>query len=162
MLFGPWDHHTYKLVGKKEVYVPYNNNGANAADPEKLFTPDFMNPDLVRWELHRVWVIEANLAPGKRHVVAKRMFYVDEDSWQIILMDGWDAQGELWRMAYTLTLLAPDVPALIGNMAWGVYNLQTGGYYLNAATNGTTQFKNVEPRPESFFSPEELANMGMR
>jgi hypothetical protein len=65
-------------------------------------------------------------------------------------------------MAYTLTELAPDVPALVGNMAWGVYNLQTGGYYLNAATNGTGQFAVVERRPESFFSPEELANVGLR
>jgi hypothetical protein len=162
MLFGPWDHHEYKLVGKKEIYIPYNNNRANAAAPADLFKPKFMNPDLVRWELHRVWVIEAILAPGKRHVVAKRMFYLDEDSWQIILMDGWDAQGEFWRMAYTLTLLAPDVPALVGNIAWGVHNLQTGGYYLNAALNGTTQFKVVDRRRESFFSPEELANLGLR
>lgn len=162
MQFGPWDHHEYKLIGKKEIYVPYNNNRANAAAPEDLFKPDFMNPDLLRWELHRVWVIDATLKPGKRHVVAHRRFYLDEDSWQILLMDGWDAKGDLWRFVYTLTELAPDVPALVGNMAWGVYNLQTGGYYLNAATNGTTQFKVVKRRPETFFSPEELANLGLR
>jgi hypothetical protein len=162
MFNGSPDKYYWKLVGKKEIYIPYNNNKANAAAPEDLYTPDFMNPDLVRWELHRVWVIEANLAPGKRHVVAKRQFYLDEDSWQIILMDGWDAQGDLWRMAYTLTELAPEVPALVANMAWGVYNLQNGGYYLNAASNGTTQFKVVERRRESFFSPEELANLGLR
>lgn len=162
MLFGPWDHHEYKLIGKKEIIVPYNNNRANAAVPEDLFKPGFMNPDLVRWELHRVWEIEANVAPGKRHVVAKRKFYLDEDSWQILLTDGWDAQGKLWRMVYTLTQLAPDVPALVGNMAWGVYNLQTGGYYLNAATNGAKQFAVVPRRPETFFSPEELANVGAR
>ena len=162
MQFGPYDHHEYKLIGKKEIYVPYNNNRANAASPQELFTPEFLNPDLVRWELHRVWEIEGTLAPGKRHVVAQRRFYLDEDSWQILLLDGWDAQGDLWRMAYTLTELAPDVPALVGNMAWGVYNLQTGGYYLNAATNGTGQFAVVERRPESFFSPEELANVGLR
>jgi hypothetical protein len=162
MQFGPWDHHDYKLIGKKEIYVPYNNNRANAAAPEDLFKPDFMNPDLVRWELHRVWVIDATLKPGKRHVVAHRRFYLDEDSWQILLTDGWDAKGDLWRMVYTLTELAPDVPALVGNMAWGVYNLQTGGYYLNAATNGTSQFKVVKRRPETFFSPEELANLGLR
>lgn len=162
MLFPPYDHHDYKLVGKKEIFVPYNNNRANAAAPDDLFKPQFLNPDLVRWELHRVWQIEATVAPGKRHVVAKRMFYLDEDSWQILLTDGWDAQGKLWRMSYTLTELAPDVPALVGNMAWGTYNLQTGGYYLNAATNGTTQFKTVPHRPETFFSPEELANVGAR
>ncbi len=162
MMFGPWDHHEYKLVEKKEMYIPYNNNRANAASPEDLFTPNYLNPDLVRWEKHRVWVIDATLAPGKRHVVAKRRFYLDEDTWQIILTDGWDAQDQLWRMVYTLTELAPDVPALVGNMAWGVYNLQTGGYYLNAATNGTTQFAVVPNRRESFFSPEELADLGLR
>jgi hypothetical protein len=162
MQFGPYDHHDLKLVGKKEIFLPYNNNRANAAAPEDLFKPRFMNPDLVRWELHRVWEIEANLAPGKRHVVAKRKLYLDEDTWQIILMDGWDAQGQLWRMSYTLTELAPDVPALVGNMAWGTYNLQTGGYYLNAATNGAKQFAIVPRRPDSFFSPEELANVGAR
>ena len=112
MLFPPYDHHDYKLVGKKEIFVPYNNNRANAAAPDDLFKPQFLNPDLVRWELHRVWQIEATVAPGKRHVVAKRMFYLDEDSWQILLTDGWDAQGKLWRMSYTLTELAPDGPAL--------------------------------------------------
>lgn len=162
MLFGPYDHHDYKLIGKKEMVVPYNNNRANAAKPEDLFKPQYLNPDLVRWELHRVWVIDATLAPGKRHVVAHRRFYLDEDTWQILLIDGWDAQGQLWRMTYTLTELAPDVPSLVGNMAWGNYNLQTGGYYLNAATNGTKQFAVVPRRPDTFFSPEELANVGAR
>ena len=162
MMFGPWDHHEYKVVGKKELYIPYNNNRANAADPKALFTANFMNPDLVRWEKHRVWVIDGTLAEGKRHVVARRRFYLDEDTWQIILTDGYDAQGDLWRLVYTLTELAPDVPSLVADMAWGVYNLQTGGYYLNAATNGTTQFAVVPNRRESFFSPEELADLGLR
>nr|WP_298169907.1 DUF1329 domain-containing protein [uncultured Pseudomonas sp.] len=162
MQFGPYDHHEYKLIGKKEMFVLYNNNRANAADPEEIFTPNFLNPDLVRWELHRVWVIDATLAPGKRHVVPHRRYYLDEDTWQILLVDGWDAQGQLWRMTYTLTQLAPDVPSLVANMAWGNYNFLTGGYYLNAATNGTTQFQVVPRRPDSYFSPDELANMGAR
>lgn len=162
MLFPPYDHHVYKLLGKKEMYVMYNNNRANAAKPADLFKSQFLNPDLVRWELHRVWVIDATLAPGKRHVVAHRRYYLDEDTWQILLIDGWDAQGKLWRLTYTLTELAPDVPSLVGNMAWGNYNLQTGGYYLNASSNGTKQFKVVPMRPDTFFSPEELANVGVR
>ena len=163
MFFGPWDHHDYKLVGKKEILVPYNNNRADAAKPEDLVGQQFLNPDLVRWELHRVWEVEANLAAGKRHVVAKRKFYLDEDSWQIILTDGWDAQGQLWRTGYTLTLLAPDTPALYGTVFWGVYNLQNGGYYLNAASNGLNEQAAPAPKlTESFFSPEELANVGTR
>ena len=163
MQFGPWDHHEYKLVGKKEILVPYNNNKAAAAKPEDLFGKDFLNPELVRWELHRVWEVEASLAPGKRHVVNKRKYYMDEDSWQIVLFDGWDAQGQLWRTHFTLTVLAPEVPALYANVFWGGYNLQTGGYYLNAASNGMS--RQVGPAPqltEKFFTPDELANLGAR
>ena len=163
MQFGPWDHHDYKIVGKKEIYVPYNNNRADAAKPEDLMKTQFLNPDLVRWELHRVWEIEANLAAGKRHVVPKRKYYLDEDTWQILLLDGWDAQGQLTRTSYTLTLLAPDVPAVLGNVYWGLYNLQSGGYFLNSAANGLPkQVAFVPRRPDSFFSPEELANLGAR
>jgi hypothetical protein len=162
-LFGPLDKHELKLLGKKEIYVPYNNNKADSAPVADLVTPNTLNPSLVRWELHRVWEVEATLAAGKRHVVPKRKYYIDEDSWQILLFDGWDAKGELWRTNYTLTLLAPDIPALIGNMSWGGYDLQTGAYYLNMASNELkAQYKVVPAIPRSFFSPEELANEGTR
>lgn len=163
MLFGPLDKHELRLVGKKELYVPYNNNRAASAKVADLVTPNTLNPSQVRWELHRVWEVEATLAAGKRHVVPKRTYYVDEDSWQILLLDGWDAKGELWRTNYTLTLLAPDIPALVGNVFWGGYDLQTGAYYLNMASNEMpTQYKVLPTLPKAFFSPEELANEGTR
>jgi hypothetical protein len=163
MLFGPLDKHELKLVGKREVYIPYNNNRAASSKVADLVTPGTLNPALVRWELHRVWEVEATLAAGKRHVVPKRRYYVDEDSWQIVLLDGWDAKGEIWRTNYTLTLLAPDIPAVIGNMLWGGYDLQSGAYYLNMASNELpVQYKAVPALPRSFFSPEELANEGAR
>jgi hypothetical protein len=163
MLLGPIDKHELKLVGKKEMYVPYENNHAAVAKVADLVTPGTLNPNLVRWELHRVWEVEANLLPGKRHVVPKRKYYIDEDSWQILLVDGWDAKGELWRTGYTLTLMAPDMPALLGNVMWGGYDLQTGAYFLNMASNELpTQTKVVPPIPKSFFNPEELANEGSR
>jgi hypothetical protein len=163
MLFGPIDKHELKLVGKKELYVPYNNNRAALAKVNDLVTPNTLNPSLVRWELHRVWEIEATLAAGKRHVAAKRKYYIDEDTWQILLLDGWDAKGDLWRTNYTLTLTAPDIPAVVGNIFWGGYDLQTGAYYLNMATNELpVQLKVLPGIQRSFFSPEELANEGTR
>jgi hypothetical protein len=163
MLFGPIDKHELKLVGKREIYIPYNNNRAASAKVADLVTPKTLNPSLVRWELHRVWEVEATLAAGKRHVVPKRKYYIDEDTWQIILIDGWDAKGEVWRTNFTLTLLAPDVPAVVGNMVWGGYDLQTGAYYLNMASNElAAQYKTVPQIPKAFFSPEELANEGTR
>jgi len=163
MLLGPIDKHELKLVGKKEMYVPYNNNRAALAKVSDLVTPGTLNPSLVRWELHRVWEVEATLAAGKRHVVPRRKYYVDEDSWQILLEDGWDAKGDLWRSTYTLTLLAPDLPALLGGVMWGGYDLQTGAYFLNMASNELpSQVKSVPSFPKSFFSPDELANEGTR
>jgi hypothetical protein len=70
-LFGPIDKHELKLVGKKALYIPYNNRAALAKVAD-LATPQTLNPNLVRWELHRVWEVEATLAAGKRHVAAKR------------------------------------------------------------------------------------------
>ena len=163
MLFGPIDHHELKLVGKKEMYIPYNNTRAGSAKIADLVGPQFLNPDLVRWELHRVWEVEATLIAGKRHVVTKRRYYLDEDTWQIILVDGYDAQGQIWRGNYTLTLLAPDLPAVLGNVMWGTYNVQTGAYLLNEASNEMpTQYKAIPRLPASYFGPEELANQGSR
>ncbi|HSI59360.1 MAG TPA: DUF1329 domain-containing protein, partial [Ideonella sp.] len=163
-VYGPLDRHEVKLVGKKEMYVPYNNNKAALASAEQLVTPNFLNPDLVRWELHRVWEVEATLREGKRHVVPKRRYYLDEDSWNILLSDGWDAKGQLWRGYYSLTLLAPDIPALVGNIVnWGGYNVQTGEYYLSVGTNGhPVQYEITARRPEAFFGPEGLASEGAR
>jgi hypothetical protein len=159
MLFGPVDKHELTLVGKKEIYIPYNNNRAALAKTAQLFTPQTLNPDLVRWELHRVWVVDATLLPGKRHVIEKRRYYIDEDSWQIILFDGWDADGELWHSNFTLTLLAPDIPALLGNVYWGGYDLRSGAYSVNMTSNELPgQYKAVSNLPRSSFSPDELAN----
>lgn len=162
-LFGPIDKHELKLVGKKEIYIPYNNNRAASAKIEDLVTPNTLNPAQVRWELHRVWEVEATLAAGKRHVVPKRKYYIDEDSWQIALFDGWDAKGQLWRTNYALMLTAPDIPAVTNIVLWGGYDMQTGAYYLNMASNELPKQYEVQPPiPRSFFSAESLASEGAR
>jgi hypothetical protein len=163
-LYGPIDRHDLKLVGKREMIVPYNNNKAALAKVEELFTPGFLNPDKVRWELHRVWEVEATLKEGKRHVVPKRRYYIDEDSWSILLWDGWDAKGALWRGGYALTLLCPEIPALVGNVVnWGGYNIQTGDYYMSVSTNGApVQYQILPRKPDSFYTPEALASEGAR
>ena len=163
MKFGPIDHYNLKLLGKKEMYIPYNNNRAASAKVADLVGPKFLNPDLVRWELHRVWDVEADLAPGKRHVVPKRHYYIDEDTWQIIMIDGYDAQGKIWRNSYTLTLLAPDIPAVIGTVMWGTYDVQTGAYLLNSSSNDKpSQYHEIPRLPLSFFTTDSLANRGSR
>ncbi|UZE20256.1 DUF1329 domain-containing protein [Pseudomonas sp. B21-054] len=163
MLFGPTDRYDLKLAGKKELIVPYNNNRAGLVKSDELVKPNFLNPDLVRWEKHRVWVVEATLKSGKRHVVPHRTYYVDEDSWQILLVDGYDAQGKLGRQMYSLTLLAPDMPALTSQVMWGSYNLDTGAYFLNASSNDlAVQYQKIATPSASFYTPDAMANENMR
>jgi hypothetical protein len=96
---GSMERFDFKLVGKKEIYVPYNAYGAvYQAKQDDLLKPNHLNPDLVRWELHRVWVVEATLKEGKRHIYGKRVFYLDEDSWAALASDQYDARGQLYRV----------------------------------------------------------------
>ena len=162
-LFGPIDHFSLKLIGKMEKFIPYNENGAALVPIDELVKPKFLNPDHVRWELHRVWVVEADLKPGMRHVVPKRLYYIDEDNWEIALLDGWDAQGELWRTAYNLGVLCPDGPGYVAPVMWGGYNLQTGAYFINSMLNESTDAYTIESKgSDTEFTPSAIANQGAR
>ena len=35
-----------------------------------------MNQDLIRYEKHRVWVVEGTLKDGERHIYSKRTMYI--------------------------------------------------------------------------------------
>jgi len=160
--FGPMDRHAYKLVGKQEIYIPYNANRVPLAPVEDFIKPNHFNPDHVRWELHRVWVVEADLLPGKRHALPKRRYYIDEDSWGVVLADHWDAQGQLYHMYFQFPYLAPDVPAVVtSTVNWGVINLLTGQYYYNCNWNGEKSHFPIPSVPkdlnEGMLTPEAIA-----
>lgn len=160
---GSPERYDWKLIGKQEMIIPYNNNKIVTATPEQVFLQHHLNPDIIRFEKHRVWVVEATLAEGKRHVVPKRRYYFDEDTGEALLGDSWDAQGNLWKHNYGLTLLCPDIPAVLGNVDWGIYNFQTGAYVLNIGLVGSrTPVKTIEPPPANFFSPDLLAGEAVR
>lgn len=162
VFLGALDKFNWKLLGKKEMFIPYNNNAAWLAKPEELLGPKHVNPDVIRWERHRVWLVEATLAEGKRNVVPKRRFYVDEDSWNAVLYDGWDAQGQFWRTGFGLPVLVFELPGVVVQ-TFGVYNLLGNTYMLTSLPNGTDeQFKQVKPFPNSLFTPEALASGGIR
>ena len=97
---GAMDRFDFKLVGKKEMYVPYSGYKLMyAKDLKPALTPNHINPEYMRWELHRVWVVEATLKPGQRDLYSKRVFYLDEDSWSVLAEDAYDLRGGLWRVA---------------------------------------------------------------
>ena len=100
MCNGAPDRYEWKLLGKREIYIPYNNY--RLASPQlkyaDILKPGHINQDLTRYELHRVWVVEASLKSGERNIYAKRRFYLDEDSWQIAESELYDGRGQLWRV----------------------------------------------------------------
>lgn len=136
MFNGRLDRYDWKLVGKKELYIPYNNfEFANSKHKvSELTKPNFPDPDVGRYELHRVWVMEANLKPGLRHLLPKRVFYVDEDSWRVVATDIYDAQGKLWRYQEETTVPVYDLPACFG-FGQAIYDFQVDRYVLDLVFN---------------------------
>jgi hypothetical protein len=160
---GALDRYDWKLIGKKEMYIPYNAYRSqyvkNAAD---LAKPFFMNPDLVRWELHRVWVVEATLKPDKRHIYHKRIFYFDEDSWVCVASDQYDARGALYRSSFMMTTYDYDRNAVNANH-YAVYDFVSGAYAVSGIAGIYQGFKILEqPLPEAQWAAETLAGAGIR
>ncbi len=159
---GALDRYDFKLVGKKEIYIPYNTYKLNYHDKAAdITTPNHLNPDLVRWELHRVWVVEATLKPGKRHIYSKRTFYIDEDSWIALASDEYDANGHLYRgsfahMAFSYDAQAPNTDNHM------IYDLISGNYNINGLYGPHGGVKYIEPLPKAQWSPEALAGAGIR
>lgn len=164
IFFGPMDRYQMKLLGKKEMYVPYNANRWWQGEVEKKLTDNHPNPDYVRFELHRVWVVEATLASGKRNVIARRRFYIDEDTWQGLMADGWDASGQLWKLGMAFPMVIPELP---GVTTWTnlTFDFNTGVYAVGGEIGAAHKHQyTVLPKrfPDTYFSPDALAGRSVR
>lgn len=155
-IMGHPDRYQWKLVGKKEMYVPYNANALVTATEDDAFAKRHMNPDKLRWELHRVWEVEATVAAGKRHAVPKRRYYLDEDTWLLTLMDGYDPEGKLWRTTQVFPYVVPAIPAVVIKPVT-VFDLQKGTMSMVQSLNGGS-FKVLSRRKsENYFTGDAVA-----
>lgn len=154
------DRYEWKLIGKREMYIPYNTNAFHGASVDDAFKGNHLNPDKLRWELHRVWEVEASVAPGKRHAVPKRRFYLDEDTWMLSLMDGYDAEGNLWRSVQVPSFVVPTLPGVV-MMPSAVYNLQAGTLSVVQLIN-EENYKLAERKPEIYFTGDAVASDALR
>ena len=147
---GALDRYNWKLVGKKEIYIPYS--GYKIAGPtvkyKDLAKPKHLNPDLPRYELHRVWVVEANIKPGTSHTFAKRRMYIDEDSWNIVAADNYDARGNLYQFQEGHYVFGSNIQSGT-TVPEIIYHFTSGRYFITAAFNEDKPF-NLEAK----FSPD--------
>lgn len=160
---GRTDRFDWTIVGKQEMYIPYNNNRVFQRSSDEVLMDHHVNPEDMRYEKHRVWVIEATVKDGQRHLAPKRRYYLDEDTWFAVLADHWDANGDFWQMGFSNPITAPDIPATLPPMSFGFYDLVSGAWYVDGLLNDSDeQYKVMERYDDFTFTPEAMAGEGIR
>ncbi len=144
MFNGSPERYHWELVDKREIYVPYNSYRlhSNALEYDDVLDPLHLNPDNLRYELHRVWVVDATLKENTSHLYKRRTFYIDEDSWQILHADQYDNRDQLWRVSEAHVINYYDVPVLWSTVE--VHHDLQSGRYLALGLN------NEEPKTVDF------------
>jgi len=152
IFFGPLDRFDWKLVGKQELLVPYNAFGAydTSAKFDEVAQSDSIAPESRRYELHRVWVVEANVRQGMRHQAPKRLFYIDEDSWNAVMAVDFDKQGQIWKVREGFPIPVYETGAC-DTQALVQYNLADDRYLFDLGTIGAS--KDIRWLTESEGSP---------
>lgn len=112
MFNGSPNRYDWSLKGKQELYIPYNSYKLHSdkLEYDDIIKAGHINPEHVRYEKHRVWVVEANLKEGTRHIYKKRVFYIDEDSWQVHVAESYDNRDQMYRVALSHGLNYYEVP----------------------------------------------------
>ncbi|ALX16478.1 hypothetical protein P350_32950 [Burkholderia cepacia JBK9] len=170
MFNGSLDRFDWKLVGKKEMIVPYNAFGLYTFKSKlhDVATPNGISADHRRYEVHRVWVVEATLKPSARHVASKKTFYLDEDSWLALTAEDYDAQGKLWKVRESYPIPVFELGGACDNQPFVQYDLNNGRYVFDGSSIG--QGKDIryyeranDPRfKPDFYTAESLRSVSER
>lgn len=163
MFSGAPDRYEWKLVGKKEMIVPYNSYKlhSNSLKYPDILKPLHINQDLTRYELHRVWVVDATLKPGTNNVYSRRTFYIDEDSWQLLAADLYDGRGQLWRVSEAHCINYYDAQVF-----WSTLEVHTdliaGRYLAIGLDNENKMYDFSLVRSPQDYTPATLRQEGVR
>jgi len=165
MINGSPDRYDWKLVGKKEIYIPYNSYKVSSPEVkyEDLLQVGHLNPAFTRNELHRVWVVEGTLKSDARHIYSKRTLFLDEDSWQAAVVDQYDGRGELWRVSIAYLKNYYDLPTTWSALD-SFHDLQARRYHVQNLDNeesSTIDFSQAVP-VDGYFKPAALRRRGTR
>ena len=154
---GPITDFNWTLLGKQELYVPYNAYRLHSGDTEvgAIIKPGHINQDLARYELHRMWVVEANLKEGHSHRYKRRRYFLDEDSWRILAAEHYDENGAVDRFSETHTINYYEVPMVYSTLET-YYKLDTNRYYVSNIDNQYSPFDFSFDRGPDYYKPGRL------
>lgn len=163
MFNGAPDRYNWELKGKKEMYVAYNNYKLHSdkVSYDEILTPGHINPDLTRYEKHRVWVVEATLKEEFRHIYQKRVFYIDEDSWQVQASDMYDNRNELYRVAVAHGVNYYEVPTQWSTLEV-IHDLNSRRYLALGLDNESKIYEFSAELQDADFTPQALRREGKR
>ncbi|MCK5873784.1 MAG: DUF1329 domain-containing protein [Alcanivoracaceae bacterium] len=165
MYNGAPDRYNWKLVHEKpvEMFIPYNNYKMDSPKLkyDQMLKAGHIDSDIQRWELHRVWVVEATLKEGERHIYERRTFYIDEDSWQIAVVDQYDRRGDLWRVSIAYIKNYYEVPTQWTALD-AFHDLRARRYHVQYLDNEEPSILDFsQPVPdERYFHPAALRRRG--
>lgn len=163
MFNGSPERYNWKSLGKKEIYVPANayKVHANTVKYADLLKPGHANPDFMRYELRRVWVLEATLKSGYRHMYGKRVLFLDEDTGQAIMSDFYDARGQLWQSGLVNYYYAFDANVWHAGTSF-YHDLNSGAYvaYNLFQERPLGPILNKGNLDASMFTPQAARNAG--
>jgi hypothetical protein len=158
---GAPDRYDWQLVGKQEMLVPYNSYAVHqqGIPYDNILRRSTVNPELLRYELHRVWIVDASLRKGFSHPYAKRRFYLDEDSWQILAVDLYDKSGELSGVQESHPISYYDVPMFASTLET-IYDFKGKRYFVDGLDNNEPMYDfNAKLTPRD-FTPQALRREG--
>jgi len=163
MYNGAIDRYDWELVGRREYYVPYNayHLHSDTLKYKDILTPLHINADLPRYELHRVWVVNAVLKKGTSHIFARRTFYIDEDSWQVLVVDQYDNRGQMWRISEGHVINYYEEPLLWTTLETHT-DIQAGRYLALGLDNESRMYDfSIQRKPRN-YTPAALRREGRR
>ena len=149
---GPSERYDWKLRGKSEIYVPYNAYRLHdsAFDYPQLLSPHHLNPDAARYELHRVWVLEGRCRRDRSCAYPRRVLYLDEDSWRVLLAELYDHVDRLAGFQEVHTFMAYDSGVLAPALET-VYDLAAGRYLVTGMNNQESEMSFPSPERDQFY-----------
>ena len=164
MFQGQTNRFEWELVGRREIYVPYNAYDLLAGGLSDTLRAGHLNPGLTRFERHRVWEVRATVKQGVRHQFASRTYYIDEDSWQILLAEHYDESGQIARVSMAHPISFYDVPVFMSAIEVH-HDLRSRRYFVRGLlglNEGESAVRFGSEGLDQDFTPGTLRRVGRR